>query len=132
MTPRHALNANFEALGFVSIYSIINLGTVLILLICLPAFAILELIIRHMKCKYPVKVNQKLRSVLYWNSPITLFRESFVMALMCGLINLRQLTFNTAWETISSLLTFLLMIMVIVIPIVILAATWINFFQLSE
>ena len=132
MTPKNPINANFEALGFVSIYSVINLNTVLVLLFCFPVLAIFELILRLMTCKYPVKVSMKLKKNLYWNSSITLFRESFIIILICGLINLRVLTYNTTWETISSLLTLLMIMMVIIIPIVILVATLSNFFQLAE
>ena len=109
-------------------YSIVNLGTILVIILVFPTLVAIEFISRQMTCKYPIKMNQKLKKALYWNSSIMFFRESFVIALISVLINLKALTFDTAWETISSGFTILLFVMLIVVPIALVVATWRNFF----
>ena len=54
------------------------------------------------------------------------------MALMCALINLKALSFDTKWEVISSILTITILIMAIIVPIVFFVAIWLNFYQLNE
>lgn len=132
MTPRDPINTNFEAIGFESMYSIINLSTILILIIIFPSLSALELLLRSMKCKYPVKMRHKLNRLLYWNASIRFFRESFVMALMCAAINLKAFTSGTVSETLSSFLAILIILLAIIVPISLSVVIWRNFYRLDE
>ena len=49
MTPTEPINENFEAVGFESLYVLINLGTILILVIVFPILIIAERIMRRLK-----------------------------------------------------------------------------------
>ena len=127
MIRRDPINANYEALGFLSMYCLINLGTILILMALIPVLVILQLILKAMRCKYPKMANELLKKVLYWNSLITIFRESFVIAIMCALINLKAFTADTNWEIIGSCLTIVILALAILIPIVLLIVVLRNF-----
>ena len=51
LTPVEPINENFEAIGFESLYVLINLGTILILLVLFPILIIVERIMKYIKCK---------------------------------------------------------------------------------
>ena len=55
MTPRDPINNNFEAIGFESMYVIINLGSMLILFVLFPLLVLLEIIMRVIPAKYTKK-----------------------------------------------------------------------------
>ena len=84
MPPRDPINNNFEAIGFESMYVIINLGSMLFLFILFPILAVPEIIMRIIPAKYTKKGSNYLRKTIYWNSSIRLFKESYAIALMCA------------------------------------------------
>ena len=51
LTPVDPINDNFEAIGFKSLYVVINLGTMLIFIILFPTLVLLERVLRSIKCK---------------------------------------------------------------------------------
>ena len=130
VTPRDPINANYEALGFESMYTLMNLGTMLLLFSMYPVLILFELSLRVLKCKYPRKLHLKISKPLYWNSSINFFRESYLVALMCVLINLKALSFDTLGEKASSYLTLLIMALWIAIPGLLVFAIFRNFSRL--
>ena len=76
-------------------YTLLNLGTMLLMFTMYPLFILLELSLRPFRCKYPRRLQQKLSKRLYWNSSINFFRESYLVALMCVLINMKAFAFDT-------------------------------------
>ena len=113
-------------------YCIINLGSLLILIVIFPILVVFELILRSMSCECATLVNTKLKKLLYWNPTITTLKESYLIALMCALINLRAFTIENSWEIVSICLTLLIILMAVVIPSLLVVATWRNFHQLNE
>ena len=61
MTPKDPINQNFEAVGFESLYVIINLGSMLILFVLFPTLAIAEIIMRFIPSFYLKKWSKYLR-----------------------------------------------------------------------
>ena len=49
LTPVDPINHNFEAIGFGSLYVLINLGTLLILIFLFPILVLLERVLRRIK-----------------------------------------------------------------------------------
>ena len=117
MTPRDPININFEAVGFESMYVLINLGSLLILFVLFPALAFLEIIMRFIPIRNTQKVAKFLRKKLYWNTSIRLFKESYAIALMCALINMKAFSSVTAAELSSVILAILIIVLAIVVPL---------------
>ena len=131
LTPRDPINQNFEAVGFESLYVLINLGSMLILFILFPALALAEIIMRVIPFRYPRAGSSYLRKRLYWNSSIRFFRESYAIALMCALINMKAFTAATAGELASVTLSLVIVCLAIVVPIILLINIYRNFDQLG-
>ena len=51
LTAVDPINDNFEAIGFKSLYVLINLGTMLIFILLFPILVLLERVLRSIKCK---------------------------------------------------------------------------------
>ena len=110
LTPRDPINSNFEAVGFESMYTLSNLGTILILILLFP---ILAVIIKLLKCVGGARahrLSKKIEAKLYWNATIQVIKESYAIALMCCFINLTAFYWVTIGECISSLLTILILV----------------------
>ena len=116
MTPRDPINCAFEAIGFETMYTLMNLGTMLIILMLFPALALIEVFLKIIKCSCSQKMRQKLRNSLYWNTSITLYKECYLMAIMCAFINLKTFTFITIGELISSGLSVLVLALGVIVP----------------
>ena len=56
MTARDPINSNFEALGYETMYALLNLGTMLLFLLLFPALALLDILLICFQCKYPKKL----------------------------------------------------------------------------
>ena len=56
MTARDPINSNFEALGYETMYALLNLGTMLLFLLLFPALALLDILLIFFQCKYPKKL----------------------------------------------------------------------------
>ena len=132
MTPRNPINSNYEALGFETMYALLNLGTMLLFLLLFPALALLDVLLICFQCKYPVILRKKLKKELYWNSTITFFKECYLVAIMCALINLKAFTFDTPGEIASSSLSIVFMVLSIVIPILLAFKIYKNFSKLAD
>ena len=132
MTPRNPINTNFEAIGFESMYVIINLGSMLFLFVLFPILAILEIIMRIIPTNYTKKGSNYLRRTIYWNSSIRLFKESYAIALMCALINMKAISAATFWELFSVILALLIIFLAITVPIVLVINIRRNFHRLKQ
>ena len=60
MTPRDPINCAYEAIGFETMYTLMNLGTMLIILMLFPALALIEVSLKFCKCSCSQKMRQKL------------------------------------------------------------------------
>ena len=132
MTPKDPININFEAVGFESMYVLINLGSMLILFILFPTLALIEILARVIPNENSKKLSEYLRKKLYWNSSIRLFKESYAIALMCALINMKAFTLVTLGEVFSVILSVLIIFLAIVVPIVLTVKIHTNFSQLTH
>ena len=132
MTPRDPININFEAVGFESMYVLINLGSMLILFILFPSLAFLEVVMRFIPARNTQKASKFLRKKLYWNSSIRFFKESYAIALMCALINMKAFTSSTPGEFGSVTFAILIIVLAIVVPIILGIAIQRNFHQLKK
>ena len=72
-----------------------------------------------------------IRTRLYWNSSIRIFKEGYIIALMCALINMRAFTSDTVGEVGSLALALTIIILAIVVPIILTIKTYKNWHQLN-
>ena len=70
LTPRDPINSNFEAIGFDSMYTLSNLGTILILILLLPILAIINKVLKCVGGAKALSLSKKIESNLYWNTTI--------------------------------------------------------------
>ena len=127
MTPADPINSNFEAIGFESMYILINLGTILVLLLMFPVLIIFDVLLRLTKWNCSLKASKRIRKALFWNSTIRFYKESYAIILMCCFINLQYFTWNTVLEGVSSSLTVLLIVVGLLFPIIIVCTIHANY-----
>jgi hypothetical protein len=81
-----------------------NLGTMGLIILSFPILVFFELILRPFKnTKKLVEWQQSLSKTLYWNFLIRILLESYMIVIVCALINMTDLDFsNTGRSIISS------------------------------
>ena len=113
-----ALSNNFLLIGFDSMWFINNLSTLGIILISIPlVYLIRPLLIPFKKRQLAFKILRFLKNNLYWSFPYRIIHESYLIILICTMINTRWLYFETIWNSINSLLTTLSFIFAFAIPL---------------
>ena len=88
MTPVDPIDSNFEAVGFESMYILINLGTILVLILLFPTLLFIDVILRLTRLSCSIKASNRIRDALFFNSTIRFIKESYAITLMCCFINL--------------------------------------------
>ena len=66
-TSRDSINLNYEAVGFKSVYTLINLGTILLLIVAFPVLAGFDFLLRITKWRCSLKASRRIRNWIYWN-----------------------------------------------------------------
>ena len=98
-----ALNDNFEAVGFETVWSIHGLGSLGFAVFSFPILAVFELFLRlFSKNKAAFKLQQKIAKSIYWNFPIRILIEAYTILIVCCLLNLLNLTWDSTGEIILS------------------------------
>ena len=112
-----AFSTNFALIGFESMWFINNLGTLGVILMLIPMVFLIRPLIKVCRNHNQVqRARSKLKSILYWNLPIRLMHESYILVAICCLINLVRLRWDTVWDAINSTLSLLSFFSLGVIP----------------
>ena len=84
-----ALNSNFEAIGFQSRYFVYNIGSMILTYIALPILSVITALLKACSKKHRCVaiVYNKIREQIYWNGTIKMLTETYVIVVMCVLIN---------------------------------------------
>ena len=104
------LTPNFEAVGFESLLLLYNLGSISLIALAL----LLTMIGVHVLTYVPTRFHRihnfanKLEKALYWNSFIRIMTESFMVVLICCMINTSHLSWLSVSEAINSTLVILI------------------------
>jgi len=88
MAPTTAINSNFQAIGFSSMYFNYNIGSLILSFLAFPVLALVALILnplRRFKCCNWLYL--KITSTIYWNSTIKTISQSYTVIVMCVGIN---------------------------------------------
>jgi hypothetical protein len=100
MAPTTAINENFQAIGFSSMYFNYNIGSMIISFLAFPVLALVSLIIkplRRFKCCDWLYL--QITGRIYWNSTIKTISSSYTVIVMCVCIN----TLNVSDQPLISL-----------------------------
>ena len=117
-----AINANFDTLGFESTFIIVNLGSLgLVIMVVYPMLYVLFYLMSFFSCfKFMRKWRIKLGKILFWGATLRLFIESFMIAFLAGIINLKNLNFDTdaSWEFANTVLSIVFLVLYSLFPII--------------
>ena len=94
MPPTGAINENFDAIGFSSMYFIYNSGSIMISILAVPVLALIVGILRPcIKYKYPLMLYRKVKSYVFWNGTFKTITGTYTILVMCVLINTKNVSF---------------------------------------
>ena len=96
MAPTTAINANFQAIGFNSMYFNYNIGSLIISFLAFPVLALVTLILkplRRFKCCNWLYL--QIAGRIYWNSTIKTISSSYTVIVMCVCINTLNVSDHT-------------------------------------
>lgn len=132
--PTGAVEVKYQLIGFESEYWIVNAGSIfLFYIIYLVALLIVYPIVRfcHFRVRKCHKVKSRLRFKVMWSSLITLVNESYMIVVVCILINLAFLSTETAGLTVMATLCVIFMFFSIALPFVLTVHMLCNFERLK-
>ena len=115
-----ALSFNFQLIGYDSMWLINNLGTLGLIFSFFPLIYLIPALLapfsalRHLR-----KTREKLMRTFYWSSPIRLLLESYILIVICSLINARWLKWKSNWDKLNTCLTFFFVIAALIVPFVV-------------
>lgn len=114
-----ALNPNFDALGFDSMYFLNNLGTLLIGYIFYFLSILLHLFLDCFIEGNPqlAKFQMYLLDSLYYKSLLSMMMESYAIVAVCVMINLNYIKFSSFGDLFQSIVCFVALAVLIVFPL---------------
>ena len=95
LQPTDPIDANFEAIGFESIYFLNNLGPLMVVFLIYPVAVVIQVTLKVVVCgsKYLAYVD-KFGQFLYYGSLIRIVFESNSLIAVCCLINMANLEWS--------------------------------------
>lgn len=133
--PTEAVDVKFQLIGFESHYFIVNVGTIFVFyLIYLLNLTVIYPLVRvcHQKARRCKTFKQKFRNKVMWSSLITLIDESYMILIVCLLINCRFLSTESAGLTVMSSLCIAFVCFSVILPLAIMTHISCNFAKLSN
>ena len=117
--PTDPIDSNFESVGFESQYFLVNMGTMVIFYLIYLFFFILAPIIRLLRksCRCMKRCSKRLDRSIYWGSLITLMNESYMIIIVCALINIKIFSMDSTGLSVMSILCAILLSLTIILPI---------------
>jgi hypothetical protein len=137
MDHTDAINDNFAAMGFNSMFFLYNMGSLIVAWLSIPLSTALALFLRLFKRCFSrsprlTRWYTRLHRSVFWSYPINVFTESASIIYMCCLINLLNPSFTTPGNKVSLLFAIFSLIVAIALPIVFLVVTMKNFAKLED
>ena len=91
--------------------------------VCLVLFPLSYLIRPCLSCcdsnRKVSKIRSKLRVSLYWSVPLRFIIETYIIIVLCSLINFQRLESSSLWDLINSTLSYVAFVVAIAVPIII-------------
>ena len=113
-----AINDNFEQIGFESEYFLVNMGTMMVFYFIYITCFIVSPIIRKMRglCTCCNNISNSLDSLLYWRVLITLINETYMIIIVCLLLNIQAFSVESIGLANMSLLCAVFLLLSILLP----------------
>lgn len=128
LPPSEPLNANFEAVGFESLYLLHNMGTLFIAFVAYFTLVLLAFFCQYICCCERVKYfGENLRKKLFFGSFIQIIFESYSILAVSCFINLTRLSWSPFGEVLMSLTTIGFLILLLAFPFGYGTYIWKNF-----
>ena len=117
--PTEPLDANFEALGFESQYFLVNMGSMAAFYLFFFTLVFVSLVLTMCcgRCRRVEKVRKRLNRNVYWGHLITLMNESYSILIVCVLINIQTISFETTGQSVMSVLCVAFLIFSVIVPL---------------
>ena len=95
--PTDPIDSNFEAVGFESQYFLVNMGAMVVFYIIYLLCLIIAPFIRMCRksCRCCKRTSQRLDDSIYWHALITLMNESYMIIVVCVLINIKIFSWDS-------------------------------------
>ena len=96
-----------------------NIGSMIIVILSIPLLFVVILLMKPFR-RLSGKINKwhnQLSRYMIWGHPITVFYESYTMALICALINVMNPAFDTWGDILSTVFSIVIVFMCIFVPI---------------
>ena len=124
-----AIDDNFNEIGFGSRYILVNMGTLglffLIYVILVVISSLLKFCGHRWNC---CKIlSKKVNRSLYWKSFITLLNQSFMIVIICALINLKVFSVESKGLTAMSIVAIVFFAVFFIVPIIFIVRLCRNF-----
>ena len=118
LEPSEPFNERFATVGFESIYLLNNLGTLNFAYLIWILAAIVTLILKEFAQEYENvrTVFNKMRKMLFFNTIISIYIESYSLLAVCCLLNLKYISFENYGLTIHSVVSIVVLAAVIILP----------------
>ena len=116
----NALSDNFSIIGFDSMWFVNNMSTLGITLFFIPLVYLLRPLLYPFKKQINIyRFRKKLKKSLYWGLPIRVQQESYLIIVICSMINLRWLHVETVWSAVNLTASALFLLIAFSIPVLI-------------
>ena len=135
--PTDPINENYEKLGFQSQYFLVNMGTILVFVLTYILSLIVSPIISlfsygRCSCKWMKKITKRLNNKIFWGSLIVLMNESYMIVIVCVLINIRVLSMDSAGLKVMSILCVFFLFLTVILPSIFLMTLYKDFKNLES
>jgi len=102
------ISYNFEKIGYESVYSIRNFGSLGFAFVIAPVVIILANLIGLCSCETPQKIKHRVNKEYFWNGTIGFINENFILITICWMINLNQFGWDGRGDITNSLFSIFL------------------------
>lgn len=116
--PTEPIDEDFEALGFESEYLLVNIGSLVLPWLMQAVFLVILLLIVCCGCKSDLayKLHRRIFRFIFWGANITLVNESYMVVIVCLLINVQNLDFSTKGLSAMSAICLAFLVLYTIIP----------------
>jgi len=119
-------------LGYESLYSIRNFGSVVFLVLISLVFVGLVNLIGLLPCESAKKIKNKVNNSFFWNVIFGFLSESFLMMLFCSSINMHYFKWNNFGNIANSLFTVLILVLSVAFLFIVLFYYRKNFHKIED
>ena len=112
------INPDFESVGFESIWTIPNLGSLGLYILLLPVFYLMYYMSSVCKQFRAVHTRrEKYRKTLFWSILIRMTIESYTITAICCMIGLENIGNSSFYVQLNSWVTIILFVLILIFPV---------------